>query len=161
MKHRHQLAKTRSGGVAVIYNDSAIENITFIEVNTPDCIWFNVKLNNGRTILCCTLILEFRGKFLRIARDIAREISRIARDIARQLRGIGGELRGLRGKFRENSPKYCIILKKSELISRFCIVKTLKICLFQQKVYEDHEIQNLLLKFTFRNISLEKNPKTF
>ena len=43
------------------------------------------------------LILEFRGNFLRIARDIAR----IARDIARQLRGIRGELRG---KFRENSP---------------------------------------------------------
>ena len=52
MKHRYQLAKTRSGGVAVLY-DSAIENITFIEVNTPDCIWFNVKLNNGQTILCC------------------------------------------------------------------------------------------------------------
>ena len=50
------------------------------------------------------LILEFRGIFLRIARDIAREISRIARDIARQLRGIREELRGLRGKFRENSP---------------------------------------------------------
>ena len=41
-----------------------------------------------------SLILEFRGKFLRIARDIARKISRIARGIARQLRGIRRELRG-------------------------------------------------------------------
>ena len=57
------------------------------------------------------------------------------------------------------APKYCVILKKSEIISRFCIVKTQTICLFQQRVYEDHEIQNLLPKFTFRNISLEKNPK--
>ena len=59
-----------------------------------------------------SLILEFRGKFLQIARDIARKISWIARGIARQLRGIRGELRGLRGKFRENSPKYGVILKK-------------------------------------------------
>ena len=51
------------------------------------------------------LILEFRGKFLRIARDIARKISWIARGIARQLRG-------LRGIFRQNSPRYCVTLKK-------------------------------------------------
>ena len=44
------------------------------------------------------------GKFLQIARKITR--------IARQLRGIREELRGLRGKFRENSPKYCVFLKK-------------------------------------------------
>ena len=59
-----------------------------------------------------SLILEFRGKFLSIARDIAREISRIARGTARRLRGIHRQLRGLCGKFRENSPKFCVILKK-------------------------------------------------
>ena len=59
-----------------------------------------------------SLIPEFRGKVLRIARDIARKISWIARGIARQLRGIRGELRGLRGIFRQNSPKYCVTLKK-------------------------------------------------
>ena len=72
------------------------------------------KVDNGKTYVCMviSLILEFRGKFLRIARDIARKNSRIAPGFARQMLGIRGELRGLRGKFRKNSLKYCIILKK-------------------------------------------------
>ena len=39
-------------------------------------------------LMCMSLILEFRGKFLRIARDIARKISPIARGIARDSRKI-------------------------------------------------------------------------
>ena len=48
--------------------------------------------------------------------NFAENISELRGILRGEFRGLRGELRGirgeLRGKFRENSPKYCVILKK-------------------------------------------------
>ena len=98
------------------------------------------------------LILEFRGKFLQIARDIARKISWIAHGIARQLLGIRGELRGFHGKFYENSLKYCVILDKfTTNFKGFA----------WSNCDRNIKFKSLLPEFTFRNILQEKNKKNF
>ena len=76
-----------------------------------------------------------------IARDLRRN-ARIARKISLKL------------------PKYCAILKKSELISMFWMIKTLKICLFQQIVYEKHKIQKFIAKIYFHEYFTGKNKTT-
>ena len=61
MKHRYQLARTRSGGVAVIYNEKYVDHIRFIDTNTPDCLWFKIVLSNGQTLLCCNVYVPPKG----------------------------------------------------------------------------------------------------
>ena len=109
-----------------------------------------------------SLILEFRGKLLWIARDIAREILRIARGIALQLREICAELRGLRGKFRENTPKYCVIREKFWTNFKVLHCQNPKKLPPSSKYYmRNIKFKSLLAKFTCGNISQKKNKKNF
>ena len=61
MKHRRKLAKTRSGGVAVIYKETLENQIKIADANTQDCLWFTINMSNKKILLCGNLYIPPKG----------------------------------------------------------------------------------------------------